>query len=210
MTSTLKICVKCKSEQKRTEFYSDKSCADKLAPWCKLCTAEYHKTRMLSQKNIEKRRESYRKFMSKPGSKEKALKASNRWHKKNRTYVNKKRKDYTSKNKELISFIDKNARAKRKKAFCDGSVSVSFLRDLKLQTNICELCGISVKDKSFDLDHILPINAGGQHVPNNLRYICYSCNRSRPSDGSDLIGTRHEHLLYLNNKNIMPCLTQVH
>jgi 5-methylcytosine-specific restriction endonuclease McrA len=41
---------------------------------------------------------------------------------------------------------------------------------------------------SKELDHMIPLNAGGTHTIGNVRIICRSCNRQRPHDGSDYIG----------------------
>ena len=58
----------------------------------------------------------------------------------------------------------------------------------------CPLCDVRMTSKphlpnSKELDHILPVNQGGTHTHGNVRIICAKCNRNRPRDGSDYLGT---------------------
>jgi len=60
---------------------------------------------------------------------------------------------------------------------------------------LCPICGKKMRDdvrrghpRAKQLDHILPIAAGGAHTPGNVRVICGLCNQRRPRDGSDFTG----------------------
>lgn len=61
----------------------------------------------------------------------------------------------------------------------------------KTETTHCELCGIELDSNGSkypngkQLDHITPLNVGGMHTKDNIRFICLKCNVSRPHDGSD-------------------------
>lgn len=48
----------------------------------------------------------------------------------------------------------------------------------------CELCGISVKEKAFDVDHIIPRSIGGFNTMDNLQALCYTCNRAKGNRSS--------------------------
>lgn len=57
----------------------------------------------------------------------------------------------------------------------------------------CPLCAATLTDAPYlpaskELDHVVPLCAGGAHVLANVRIICRACNQRRPSDGSDYTG----------------------
>lgn len=67
------------------------------------------------------------------------------------------------------------------------------VRDLLSAAVACPLCGVEFSDTPHDpaqrnLDHIIPLAAGGAHVRENVRVICRKCNLARPHDGSDVEG----------------------
>lgn len=50
----------------------------------------------------------------------------------------------------------------------------------------CELCGTSARERSLEVDHIVPHRHGGENDINNLQALCYSCNAmKRDSDDTD-------------------------
>ena len=57
---------------------------------------------------------------------------------------------------------------------------------LKAAKGKCQLCGISAKDCSLDVDHIIPRSRGGKTELANLQALCSKCNRSkRNQDDTD-------------------------
>jgi len=75
------------------------------------------------------------------------------------------------------------------KIFTD--ITAGWLNELYKKSTHCELCNVELNDagnvypNGKHLDHILPLNAGGAHMKNNVRFICFKCNVQRPKDGSD-------------------------
>jgi hypothetical protein len=72
-------------------------------------------------------------------------------------------------------------------------ITPQFERHLRLTTEACPLCSIPLTREPYlphsaELDHIVPIAAGGTHTMGNVRIVCRACNQSRPHDGSDLPG----------------------
>ncbi len=72
-------------------------------------------------------------------------------------------------------------------------VTAEYERELRRKATRCPLCRIRLVDRPYqpaskELDHIVPINAGGTHTIGNVRIICRTCNVSRPADGSDYSG----------------------
>lgn len=43
----------------------------------------------------------------------------------------------------------------------------------------CHLCGTRCRPSEIELDHLVPLSAGGDHAPENVAVACRSCNRSR-------------------------------
>ena len=81
---------------------------------------------------------------------------------------------------------------KRRSSVKDTDITTAWLKDLKQNATDCPLCDIPMEThgkypNGKQLDHILPLNVGGEHKMNNVRYICAKCNIQRPKDGSDLL-----------------------
>ena len=81
----------------------------------------------------------------------------------------------------------------RATVYAEGDLTKRQVRDLLLAATNCPMpgCGVIMVDKPFlpaskELDHRVPIAAGGTHTLSNVRIICRKCNRARPLDGSDL------------------------
>lgn len=75
-----------------------------------------------------------------------------------------------------------------------GDVSSAEIADLLAGSGeCCPLCGDAFTDGDSNagtyrnVDHVVPLFAGGHHELENLRVVCRSCNISRPKDGSDLL-----------------------
>ena len=65
-----------------------------------------------------------------------------------------------------------------------GSVRYEVLKKAKGK---CELCGISNKEKSLDIDHIIPRSKNGSNDISNLQALCFTCNRQKRNlDNADL------------------------
>lgn len=43
----------------------------------------------------------------------------------------------------------------------------------------CELCGISADKRALEVDHITPVNSGGENTINNYQALCYVCNATK-------------------------------
>lgn len=81
---------------------------------------------------------------------------------------------------------------KRRAKTTETDIDTKWLKALKEKTSICELCNKEMENSGNypngkHLDHVLPLNVGGEHKKNNVRYICAECNIARPKDGSDLL-----------------------
>ena len=43
----------------------------------------------------------------------------------------------------------------------------------------CESCGISIKDRALEVDHIHPVSKGGRNEISNYQALCYVCNSQK-------------------------------
>lgn len=43
----------------------------------------------------------------------------------------------------------------------------------------CVRCGKTAEHSSLEIDHIVPISSGGRTVKENLRTLCFECNRGK-------------------------------
>jgi ATP adenylyltransferase len=69
------------------------------------------------------------------------------------------------------------------RGYIPGSIKYEVLKRAQFR---CELCGISASEKALEVDHIVPINLGGEDSINNYQALCYSCNASkRDTDTTD-------------------------
>lgn len=50
---------------------------------------------------------------------------------------------------------------------------------LKRARGRCELCGVSMRVKALQVDHIRPYSKGGPTVLENLQALCYTCNAQK-------------------------------
>ncbi|WP_435585837.1 HNH endonuclease [Micromonospora aurantiaca (nom. illeg.)] len=84
---------------------------------------------------------------------------------------------------------------RRRAASSLTDITPAYERSLRAQSRHCAIpeCAATLsdapmQDNSKELDHIVPLNAGGTHTVGNVRIICRRCNRTRPKDGSDYVG----------------------
>jgi hypothetical protein len=50
---------------------------------------------------------------------------------------------------------------------------------LKRDNFKCSICGKSSIEQKLEIDHIIPISKNGKTIKNNLRTLCFDCNRGK-------------------------------
>jgi 5-methylcytosine-specific restriction endonuclease McrA len=75
------------------------------------------------------------------------------------------------------------ARTRRRTAMLAGSyISVDPIKVFKRDKWRCKMCNVKTHkrniyaDDSAELDHIVPLSKGGNHIPSNLQCLCRRCN----------------------------------
>jgi len=183
----MKVCSSCKVKKNLEEFYKDKSREDGFYPQCKSCRRIYYKK--YYTKNKERIKKETKNYKEKNIERYKEL-ISN-WRKENFERNANLKREWVKKNKEKLSFSNINTQNKRRVKQKYTDINEEFLVELKKNTKVCFLCNTILNNiknhpSQYNLDHIVPLNMGGEHIKNNVRYICANCNKRRPRDGSDI------------------------
>ncbi|MEK6881159.1 MAG: HNH endonuclease [Nanoarchaeota archaeon] len=98
--------------------------------------------------------------------------------------------------------IERNKRQRRRAACKITDITTNWLLQLRINASNCLLCNITMTETPYlfnskHLDHIMPLNVKGAHTMDNVRFICQTCNLTRPRDGSDLVKSEvfQEHIV---------------
>lgn len=79
-----------------------------------------------------------------------------------------------------------NASHLRRQLQRETDITAEWLVSLRRKTKYCGICLLLLEGHAH-LDHIIPLNVGGTHTRENVRYVHCHCNMRRPKDGSDLL-----------------------
>lgn len=181
-----KFCSTCKQFKPIGNFSSRNASADGLSYSCKDCeraTAQqsYKKKKAKKQaaKRYQENSDEYKerakqRYADDPQS---ALQYQKEWRQ-------------TAKGKEVVKQASAR-RIERIKAQTPGGRDYTkadvILKDSIDGVCMCKLCNTPIEDmQELQIDHIIPINAGGADVLQNVRCTHAGCNLTRPKDGSDL------------------------
>lgn len=205
-----KVCGKCKVEKTSDKFSKSKYGKNGVYSICKECKKQYelnNKDRF-KEKNSEKSKKYYQKRKIDPLFLEKRRKNTKNWQRQNIEKRKEYCKNYNEINKERISERNKKYLKKwresengkiymrnnwnlRRNLIKESDITIDWLKDFVKNSSFCELCKCELKNykghpESRQLDHIIPVNIGGTHTKDNVRYLCRTCNLRRPKNGSDL------------------------
>ena len=212
----MKVCKTCGIEKEIDEFCKDSKTTDGYFYKCKECQSIHYKKYYEENKEKEKIRykkyyeenkekESIRQKKYYEENKEKKSIRQKKYYEENKEKIKKYNKNYneehkaekkeyqkkyskTLKGREVIRF----RRHKKRIAYENTDITVEWLIQQKKENEFCELCGTKMNNTNYHsaqahLDHIIPLNIGGKHIMENVRFICAKCNQSRPKDGRDVI-----------------------
>ena len=208
----MRICRKCKTEKPLSDF---SKLREDWQPYCKKCVSEYMKIYSAKNKDVIRQRvkeftknnpELVRKYKRDYYARNKQLvkDRANKWKVDNREKflegVKRRKPIYRDKYRAMRLYRFGMRRLKNgtyketyrnKEVFTD--ITVEWLNNLFVKSTHCELCNCEMDNNGSaypngkQLDHILPLIVGGTHMKNNVRFICFKCNVSRPNDGSDIM-----------------------
>ncbi len=205
----MKTCIRCERSLPVSEFHVRKAAKDGLNPYCRSCTAasaaafraanpEWFKAYYAKNKEKSKakaaawyaanpeRMKAYR-----AANKERAKAATASWNAANSEWVRVRNAAWRAANKDRVRATNAawaKANAEKRADGCQqrrvrikgGVVEKIDRRAIYDRDNgECHLCGKHVPEKEMELDHLIPVSRGGDHVALNLRVSCRSCNRRR-------------------------------
>lgn len=191
----MKPCTKCGEEKPLDDFHRDRSRKDGRHRWCKECLRQrrnewYWKNRETNlayqaewrEANVEKKRASDKRWREANPERKRATDAASRERRKEELadYF----RDYFQANKNDPAFRAKRQEVKRRRrareydAYVEAVVfDTILLRDL----GHCGICGKPIMELTIELDHIIPLVAGGTHEPDNIQLAHRTCNRRKSS-----------------------------
>jgi 5-methylcytosine-specific restriction endonuclease McrA len=133
--------------------------------------AQYKKARA---KNPEAAREQQRRWVA--ANPEKMLEARRAWYRRNKEHAQAKHREWNRANPAKVTDYVVKQRITSPDLMLElVDRRVVFQRD----QGLCGICTRPVAEDKFDLDHIVPIKAGGEHSYANVRVTHPICNRSR-------------------------------
>lgn len=196
-----KICAKCHAEKPVCDFFKRSSAKDGLHPQCKLCCADYSKSRGEQNRascktyywsdperarsrvnkwrydNIEISRASARARYHKNPEKGRAL--TRKWTQANLSHARAASVAWNKANPDKKKVHSNNRRAAHMSA--DGVYAADDVANIrKLQKDRCAnpSCRVALHGRG-SIDHIKPLSKGGSNWPRNLQLMCKSCNSSK-------------------------------
>ena len=128
------------------------------------------------QEELKEYRRNYRNK-----NKEKINAFQKEWYKSNRAYCNLISKLWRYRNLERARLNGRVQAARRRMLMLENGGSHTkqdILNQYHKQDGKCYWCS-KIVDKTFDVDHVIPVTRGGSNDPVNLVISCRTCNRSR-------------------------------
>lgn len=188
-----KRCGKCGEDKSREDFYRHIRMKDGLTSFCKEChkaaVRAYQKANPVPR---EIARERERRWTARNREKRRAITRS--WQQRNPDKLRESKAAWRTRNPEKIragwqqwarnNNRDREAarryyaerRALEKAAFVE-EVPFDFI--LQRDEGYCGICGEPIMEFTIELDHILPLVAGGMHERINVQLAHRSCNRAK-------------------------------
>lgn len=183
----MKRCNKCGIEKPLDDFYRDRSRKDGRHPWCKPCIAAkraawYERNRETNlayqaewrEKNKDKKAAGDRAWVA--ANPQRKREADRLWRLANRAHIDTLIATYRTENPERVTEWRRRRRARKHNAFI---APVSFSDILNRDRGICGICDKPIMEPTIELDHIIPLAAGGTHEPKNIQLAHRTCNRRK-------------------------------
>lgn len=184
---TLKQCTKCKEWKAPDEFGKDRTGAGGLRSQCKRCRCETESKRNRAPRLNQGQHKPYKpaempdwlyeiKLEIKKLCRAEYRKARlDLWRKRYKEYRNR----HAEKELERIR-VKAHNRSEKIKANGGGTVTAAQWRELKAKYNYtCLKCRRTEPEIKLTLDHVKPVELGGNNAIDNIQPLCGSCNSSK-------------------------------
>lgn len=183
----MKRCTKCGEQKPLAEFNRDSSRKSGYHPWCKPCARKrrsgwYDENRDSNltyqarwrEKNRERKREYDRAYRQANLDERRAKDAAYRLE--NAEKIDARIRSWLAANPDRKRDHRRNRRARKSGALVSRVYfKTILLRDL----GICGICAKPIMENTIELDHIIPLVAGGTHEPSNVQLAHRACNRRK-------------------------------
>lgn len=173
-----RVCRKCWLWKPVLELVPAKKAKYGRSRLCKKCRNSDSRHRINNKKYVEANRTKVSKQKSAwyYKNKERILKERKKYYEANLEVIKKYKSDYTRNNREKVREAGARRRAKLRRSFVESvDYSVIYERD----GGICHICNTFVHPDELDMDHVIPINRGGEHSYNNIKVSHGICNRRK-------------------------------
>lgn len=178
----MKNCTRCGSIKDLGAFSTDRQKKDGLRNWCKACVRDH---RQINADAIKASKLRYR-----TENPEKVRQSEKAYREANRDSILEKQREYDAKNQQRIAervteYYARNPEKKwvnnyqsraRKRGY--AAVVKEFTKQDIVDTygDACHYCGVSAFE---EIDHHIPVAAGGEHSLENVRPCCSQCNNEK-------------------------------
>ena len=182
MTSAgTKRCSKCRTLKPLSEFNKRKASPDGYTYKCKVCE------KATAKMNYHKRKKRLGGNKYYQDHKDEIKMKSREYYEKNKEHLLRKNKEYRQKNPEVhAKSVEKRKKILAERMYVQYSRNQVIKRDTLNGVVFCYICGQPIKDMNdLQIDHIVPVTAGGWECLYNVRCAHSECNRRRPLDGKD-------------------------
>ena len=161
----------------------------------KWATANPERRKKIKRKYYEAHSESIREYSREyyKANAEQCRDASLRWYRANLEWAKKNHREWCSVN------LEKTRVYKHRRRAAEGSFTKEEVDTLlESQWYECAYCGADLLERSYHLDHIVPVSKGGTSYIENIAAACPSCNLSKGAKDLDE---------WLSERKVPMCLT---
>ena len=102
-----------------------------------------------------------------------------------------------NKTNEYVDKYENRLGVKSNRNSISGTVKYDIFAKFK---GVCVACGINSQRRLMDIDHIIPVNMGGNNDISNLQLLCYKCNREKRDRDKTNFVQWHKRLKYRDSK----------
>jgi 5-methylcytosine-specific restriction endonuclease McrA len=178
--SKTKVCSVCGKRKPRSEKYfpPDPLMVDGFRNECKRCRIDYrlnNRAENLDRDRATARR-AYRKRIREHPEEHRAY--MREYWRRNRDYLNAKGREYSKKYSADYYRAKALRRRTRELAAGGGCTEEDIERLHQEQQALCFYCGEEYGE-NYEVDHFIPVAAGGHSGPENMVIACQFCNRSK-------------------------------
>jgi len=187
----MKICYKCKEKKKLSFFHKKSFNKDGYSGLCIDCEKKrWHKWYVNNSDKVKNNVKSWLDNSAEYRLKHRAH--CRRWRDKNKERMKQLQREWGKDNLERIvakhrqwlknnphKAAEYNHKRRARKLTNGGDLSAKQIMELKLSNTECFVCE---SGEYLEIDHIIPLSAGGRNDIDNVQILCRSCNRSKASD----------------------------